>query len=114
MQNGTISSIHSAAGDTGSIQKRRAVTILKQAATQTIAALELMVHVTEDNQIRAPFSGHPVEGQRQITISPVDGRTFPVPTAGTVGIRPKSSRTTVSEHDQGLIRRNLTRCGNNP
>ena len=111
VQNRTILAIQTAAGNAGCIHECRAVTILEKAAPQTMAALEQMMHMSKNNQIRSALAGHRIKGQGQITVSPVDGRSLPVPAARTGGVRSKPCWTAVRQNDEGLILWDLLRCG---
>ena len=82
----------------------------QQRLADTGAALEGMVHVTENHQIGGSVLGHAVQGKGQILIPPVHRRGLPVTSAGTGGIRSQARGTAVGHHDQGLISGNFS-CG---
>ena len=111
VQNRLILAIQTAARNAGRIHECRAMTILEKAAPQTMAAFELMMHMSKNDQIRSALAGHRIKGEGQITVSPVDGWTFPVPSAGTGRVRSKPRRTAVRKNDERLILWDLLRGG---
>ena len=99
---------------TGGIDQCCSVTMAEQVLADSGSAFEGMVHVAKNHQIGRSRPGHPIQGEGQVLIAPVDRRRLPIPTAGTVGIGPHPRGTAVGHHDQRLVDGDSRRSLHNP
>lgn len=100
--------IHSASGHAGGIQKGRSSSVSDEALAQSQSALQSVMHMTEDHQICRSMRCDPVQCLCKILISPVDRWNLPVSPAWTGRFRSEAGGSTVSQHDQWLVIRNLS------
>ena len=97
--------IASRAGNTGGIHITRAPAITMKCDSFAAAPFELMVHVSEHNQVSPSARLHAIECQGEIAITPIDMRMLPIPTAGTLRIGSKTCRSAMGQHNERPIGR---------
>ena len=86
-------SIHAPAGNTGGIEKYRAVAIALVGGSLSLTPLESVMHMAKDHQAGAPPRGQLIEGQRKISVAPVARGLFPIPPARIRCLRAKACWT---------------------
>ena len=114
MKKGLAPLVHTAAGDAGGVHVGNSTTIPHQAGAQARSPLELMMHVAENDEIGHPCAGDAIKCQSQILITPVHGWSFPVPTAGTCGIRAEAAGAAMGHEHKRLFLRNQRRGRHDP
>ena len=102
--------IASRAGNTDGIHITGAPAITMKRDPLAATPFQLMVHVAEHHQVSPSLLLHAIERKGQITITPVDMRLLPIPTAGTVRIRSQPCGSAMGQHNERPIGWRL-RCG---
>ena len=106
--------INARAWNTGSIHIQGAQTVAVKGDAFALPPAQMVVHVPKHHEIGGPLLLHAIQGQSKITITPINRRFFPVPAAGTGGIRPQAGGTAMGQHHQRPVV-GYTPCGlNNP
>ena len=106
--------INARAWNTGSVHIQGAQTVAVKGDPFALPTAQMVVHVPKHHEIGTPPLLHAIQGQREITITPINRRLFPVPATWTGGIRPQTGGTAMGQHHQRPVV-GYTPCGlNNP
>ena len=90
-------------GNAGSIHVTGAPAIAMKGDPFSAATFQLMVHMTEHNEVGSSLLLHAVESKGEIAITPVDMRLLPITPARTVCIRSKPCGPAVRKHNERPI-----------
>ena len=95
--------INARAWNTGSIDIQRAAAVTVKGDAFALPPAQVMMHVPKHHEIGTPHILHSIQGQREITITPINRRLFPIAAAGTGGIGPQTGGPAMGQHHQRPI-----------
>ena len=99
--------------NTGGVHIERAATVTVKGDAFALPPAQVVMHVPKHHEIGTPRLLHSIQGQREISITPINRRLFPIAAAGTGDVGPQTGGPAMSKHHQRPIVGNTAGSLNN-